>query len=68
MSESYELRVSGMNCMHCVSAVTRAMETVSEATDVVVSLEKAQVSFTAPDSSVREKVRDAIVSAGYSLQ
>jgi len=60
------LKVSGMTCGHCVSAVSRAVKAVPGAGDVVVDLRggAVQVGGT-PDPAA---VRDAISAEGYEVQ
>lgn len=67
MAERRELKVAGMNCMHCAGAVTRAVEAVSGTDNVMVSLEGACVTFEVDDEGVVERVRRAITAAGYSV-
>ncbi|SCX81332.1 heavy-metal-associated domain-containing protein [Desulfoluna spongiiphila] len=67
MAERCELKVAGMNCMHCAGAVTRAVEAVSGTDNVMVSLEGASVTFEVADDGVVERVRRAITAAGYSV-
>ena len=67
MAETFELSVSNMNCQHCSGAVTRAVEAVVGTGDVVVSLEKAKVTFLAESDDVKEVVRKAIEEAGYPV-
>lgn len=67
MAERCELKVAGMNCMHCAGAVTRAVEAVAGTDNVMVSLEGASVTFEAEEEGVAERVRTAITAAGYSV-
>ncbi|BCS97264.1 hypothetical protein DSLASN_28960 [Desulfoluna limicola] len=67
MEARYELKVSGMNCMHCAGAVTRAVEAVAGTAHVMVSLEGASVTFEAEEEGVAERVKKAITAAGYSV-
>ena len=67
MADRCELKVAGMNCMHCAGAVTRAVEAVSGVSNVMVSLEGASVTFEVAESGVAERVRGAITAAGYSV-
>ena len=63
---STELKITGMTCGHCVTAVTKALHSVAGVTAVDVSLEKglAIVSGTAaPDTLIR-----AIEQEGYHGQ
>jgi len=60
------LKVSGMTCGHCVSAVTKAVKAVPGAADVSVDLKSGQVTVTGnPDPGA---VRHAIAEEGYEVQ
>lgn len=61
----YELKVEGMSCGHCVSAVTRSVRDVDASAKVEVDLaqQKVQVTSTAP----LEEIQSAIVEAGYPV-
>lgn len=61
-----QLKVSGMTCGHCVSAVTQAVRAVPGARDVSVDLQGGQVTVTGnPDE---QAVRAAIAEEGYEVQ
>jgi copper chaperone len=61
-----KLKVSGMTCGHCVSAVTKAVKTVPSVEDVVVDLEHGEVAVRGnPDERA---VREAITEEGYEVQ
>lgn len=60
------LRVSGMTCGHCVSAVTKAVEAIPSVEDVAVDLERGEVTVRGtPDERA---VRQAIAEEGYEVQ
>ena len=60
------LKVSGMTCGHCVSAVSRAVRAVPGAEDVSVDLDRGEVTVQgSPDPSA---VRAAIAEEGYEVQ
>ena len=61
-----KLRVTGMTCMHCVGAVTKALENVSGVDKVEVSLEtgRANVTGNAETASLLEAVKEE----GYEAQ
>jgi copper chaperone len=60
------LKVSGMTCGHCVSAVSRAVRAVPGAEDVAVDLDRGEVTVQGnPDPSA---VRAAIAEEGYEVQ
>ena len=59
------LKVSGMTCEHCVSAVTRAVRAVPGAGNVAVSLDRGEVTVAGdPDQAA---VRAAITEEGYEV-
>ena len=60
------LKVSGMTCEHCVSAVTRAVRTVPGIVDITVSLDRGEVAVAGdPDPNA---VRAAIAEEGYEVE
>jgi len=58
-----ELRVEGMTCGHCVSAVTRAVKTVDPEADVQVDLGTGRVRVEGRSSA--EALGKAIADAGF---
>lgn len=59
------LRVSGMTCGHCVSAVTSAVRTIEQAAAVSVDLSSGAVDVHGdPDGAA---IIRAIANAGYSV-
>jgi copper chaperone len=58
-----ELRVEGMTCGHCVSAVTRAVKAVDPEANVQVDLEAGRVRVDG--RSTAEALGKAIAEAGY---
>jgi len=61
------LKVNGMTCGHCKAAVTKAVESVSDTNNIVVSLENKEVSFKHIESDTVEKVKEAIEDQGYDI-
>ena len=60
------LKVSGMTCEHCVSAVTQAVRAVPGAGDVAVNLDRGEVTVAGdPDLGA---VRAAIAEEGYEVE
>jgi len=60
------LKVSGMTCGGCISAVSRAVQAVPGAEDVAVDLARGEVVVKGnPDSGA---VRDAIAARGFEVQ
>lgn len=61
-----KLKVSGMNCAKCVSAVTKAVERIPSVERVAVDLDHGEVTVEGqPDEHA---VREAIVEEGYEVQ
>lgn len=61
-----KLKVSGMTCGHCVSAVTSAVRSVPGVEDV--SVDPASGALTVVGHPDEQAVRDAIVEEGYEVQ
>ncbi|MEA2061471.1 MAG: permease [Thermodesulfobacteriota bacterium] len=68
MEKDNLLNVSGMNCMHCSSSVTKAVESVKGTSEVSVSLDNGTVSFNLEDSNRLGQVKTAIAMAGFSVE
>ena len=61
----YELKVEGMSCGHCVSAVTKSVQAVDAAAKVEVDLPQQKVLV---NSSARlEDITAAVADAGYPV-
>jgi copper chaperone len=61
-----KLKVSGMTCGHCVSAVSKAVRSIPSVEDVAVDLERGEVTVHGnPDPGA---VRAAITDEGYEVQ
>jgi copper chaperone len=58
-----ELRIEGMTCGHCVSAVTRAVKTVDPDANVQVDLGTGRVRVDSRSSA--DALGKAIAEAGY---
>jgi copper chaperone CopZ len=61
-----ELEISGMNCQHCVAAVTRALQAVHGVSTVAVDLTdgRARVDGSADPESLER----AVIDAGYQAR
>lgn len=65
MSDTIEIKVSGMTCMHCVNTVKKALAAVDGVETVVeVSLETG--SATVQGTPSREALLAAVKNAGYN--
>ena len=60
MKQSFEL--SGVNCMHCVASVKKALEPLAESVEVTLSPALAVLTVKEPVSL--EKVNKALAEAG----
>jgi copper chaperone len=61
------VKVSGMTCGHCVSAVTMELSLVPNVTAVDVDLAAGQVTITSQIALDDSQVSTAINEAGYEL-
>ncbi|WP_088067279.1 cation transporter [Gottfriedia luciferensis] len=61
------LKVDGMTCGHCKAAVTKAVESISDTNNVIVSLENKEVAFNYTNAETLEKVKEAIEDQGYDI-
>lgn len=58
-------QVEGMSCGHCVSAITKAVQTVDARAQVQVDL--AGKSVTVEGSDLKDAIVTAIADAGYEV-
>ena len=61
------IKVSGMTCGHCVSAVTMELSLLPSVTEVDVDLESGQVTITSDTALEQAQLAIAIDEAGYEL-
>ena len=59
--------VTGMNCGHCVSAVSEELGRLPAVRDVEVDLASGVVTVTSEGPVSEPEVREAIEEAGYEL-
>jgi copper chaperone len=62
---TYIFTVKGMNCGHCTQAITKAITGLDPQATVDTDIPKQTVTVTS--SLDQEKLRDAIVDAGYDI-
>jgi copper chaperone len=61
----YELKVEGMSCGHCVSAVTKSVQAIDAAAKVEVDLSQQKVLV---NSGARlDEIKAALEDAGYPV-
>lgn len=61
----YVLKVEGMTCGHCVSAVTRAVKDVDASAKVDIDLAQQKVEVVSNESL--DEIKAAVVEAGYPV-
>ncbi len=59
------ITVKGMKCQHCAGSTKKALEDIDGIFNVVVDLEKKQVSFDG--SADMEKIKIAVSGAGFEV-
>lgn len=62
-----ELMIEGMMCQNCVKHVTHALEGISGASHVQVSLEDKKATVEVPESVTDETLKAAVTEAGYEV-
>ena len=61
------LNVTGMSCMHCQSAVEKALKAVDGVNEVFVDLNTGNVSVDCQPSVKSRQLVDAIAEAGFTV-
>jgi len=61
------IKIKGMSCQHCVSSVTKALSAIAGISDVKVSLEKGEATFTESSPVSKETIKDAITKIGFEV-
>ena len=61
------LKVEGMTCGHCKSAVEGALKEVDGVNDVNVDLDTANVKVSHADSANKVEMREAVEEQGYDV-
>jgi copper chaperone len=62
-----EIKVKGMSCGHCVSAVTKAMQSLPGVRQVQVDLASGRVSYDSANPIPPEDLARVIKTAGYEV-
>jgi copper chaperone len=62
------VKIKGMSCGHCVASVTAALEKIPGVSEVAVSLEKGEASYTATPDVSAEAVATAIRAIGFTAE
>ena len=61
------LKVKGMSCQHCVMSVTKALGQLDGIKNVQIDLAKGEVRFDNTKSVASDRIRNAIIDAGYEV-
>ena len=61
------IKIKGMNCQHCVMAVTRALGAVNGVKDVNVDLKSGVATYEEAKPVDPQKIAAAIKKAGYEV-
>lgn len=61
------IKVKGMSCGHCASAVSKALKEIQGVSEVTVDLAKGEVSFNEAQPVDTQILRERITKAGYEL-
>jgi copper chaperone len=67
MSYTFEGKVTGMTCGHCVASATEEIQELPGVTAVDVTLETGAVTVTSDEPLEVDAVRRAVDEAGYQL-
>ena len=62
-----ELTVEGMNCSHCVKAVSDSLKSIEGVNDVGITLETGKV-IVHGSVADKSKLNEAVESAGYKVK
>ena len=61
------VKINGMKCGHCVGAVTKALEDITEISNVSVNLEKSEATYDETSPVAIEKIKEVISSIGFEV-
>lgn len=61
------IKVKGMSCQHCVASVTKALSAIKGVSDVKVSLEKGEATFSENNPVPQQAIKEAITKIGFEV-
>ena len=61
------IKIKGMSCQHCVASVTKALSEIDGVSDIKVSLEKGEATFTENSPVSAQTIKDAITRIGFEV-
>ncbi len=59
------IKIKGMSCGHCVASVTKALSEVAGISNVSVSLEKGEATFSQEPDVPMSVIKEAIAKIGF---
>lgn len=62
------IKISGMNCGHCTSAVSKALSAIEGISDVEVDLEKKEATFNETKPVNSDTIKTAISMIGFTVE
>ncbi len=66
-ADKIQLKVNGMSCLHCAASVKKAVEVISETSDIEVNLKGKFVEFNITDKNKITAVKNSIIEAGFEV-
>lgn len=61
------IRITGMRCGHCVASVTSALNAIDGISDVSVSLEKNEATYSQSREVPKSEIKKAIEAIGFEV-
>lgn len=61
------VKIKGMRCGHCSSAVTKALEEIEGISNVDVDLENGLANYSEKDTVPLETIKEAITKIGFEV-
>ncbi len=61
------VKINGMTCGHCVSAVTKALTEITGISNVSVNLEKGEATYNEDSPVAIEKIKGVISGIGFEV-
>lgn len=62
------IKIKGMSCQHCVQSVTNAIKGIEGITDVTVSLENKEATYTESQPVDTAKIKQAVKEIGFEAE
>ena len=62
------IKISGMNCGHCLNSVTKTLSEIDGITDVKVDLEKGEATYQETSPVSIDLIKKAIAKIGFEVE